>query len=110
AKVLQTTGGLAIGATLRLLNATLAATDKSGVPQPYLVEALPQLNTDTWRVFPDGRMETVYRLKPGLVWHDGTALTADDILFTWRVLTKPEVGEGAHATRADRSVPDVLGV
>ena len=92
-KVLQTTGGLAIGATQRLFNATLTASDKQGVPQPYLVEALPQLNTDTWRVFPDGRMETTYRLKPGLVWHDGTPLTADDVVFTWRMLTKPEIGE-----------------
>ncbi len=95
AKVLQTTGGLAIGATLRLFNATLAEIDKNGVPQPYLIEALPQLNTDTWRVFPDGKMETTYKLKPGLVWHDGAPLTAEDIVFTWRVLTNPQIGEGA---------------
>ncbi len=94
-KVIQTTGGLAIGATTRLFNATLADYDKHGVPQPYLVEALPQLNTDTWRVFPDGRMETTYRLKPGLTWHDGIPLTSEDVVFTWRVLTKPEVGEAS---------------
>jgi peptide/nickel transport system substrate-binding protein len=94
-KVLQTTGGLAIGATQRLFNATLATYDQHGVPQPYLIEALPQLNTDTWRVFPDGRMETVYHLKSGLTWHDGTPLTADDVVFTWRLLTKPEIGEGS---------------
>lgn len=94
-KVLQTTGGLAIGATQRLFNATLTTTDKRGLPQPYLVEGLPQLNTDTWRVFPDGRMETIYHLKPGLVWHDGAPLAAEDVVFTWRLLTKPEIGEAS---------------
>jgi ABC-type transport system substrate-binding protein len=92
-KVLQTTGGLAIGATQRLFNATLSTNDKQGVPQPYLAETLPRLNTDTWQVFPDGRMETIYRLRPGLTWHDGAPLTADDVVFTWRLLTKPEIGE-----------------
>lgn len=92
-KVLQTTGGLAIGATQRLFNATLTTADKHGLPQPYLVQALPRLNTDTWRVFPDGRMETTYRLKPGLVWQDGAPLTADDVVFTWRLLSHPDIGE-----------------
>ena len=39
-------------------------------------ESLPQLNTDTWRVGSDGRMETTYRLRPNLTWHDGAPLTA----------------------------------
>ncbi len=94
-KVLQTTGGLAIGATQRLFNATLTANDQHGAPQPYLADALPQLNTESWRVFPDGRMETVYRLRPALTWHDGAPFTADDVVFTWRLLTKPEIGEGS---------------
>src|SRR5439155_19119250 len=57
-----------------------------------LADALPQLNTDTWRLFPDGRMETLYRLKSGLTWHDGTPLSAEDFVFAWRVFAKPELG------------------
>jgi peptide/nickel transport system substrate-binding protein len=70
-----------------VVNADLTYRDGQDVPQAYLAEALPKLGTDSWRVFPDGRMETVYRLRPGLVWHDGTPLTADDFVFTQRVVT-----------------------
>jgi peptide/nickel transport system substrate-binding protein len=42
-------------------------------------------------VFPDGTMETRYRLKPNLVWHDGVALTAHDFAFTFQHAT-PGVG------------------
>src|SRR5262245_8548760 len=41
----------------RLFNAMLDYVDHQEQPQAYLAEALPRLNTDTWRVFPDGRME-----------------------------------------------------
>ncbi|MPZ15630.1 MAG: hypothetical protein GEU73_14615 [Chloroflexi bacterium] len=78
--------------TPRLFNADLTLLDQRGDPHPYLAEALPQLNTDTWRVFPDGQMETTYRLKPNLTWHDGTPLTAEDFVFAWRLLTSPELG------------------
>ena len=53
---------------------------------------MPQLNTESWRVFPDGRMETTYALKPNLAWHDGAPLTADDFVFAWRVYATPELG------------------
>ncbi len=75
-----------------LFNAFIAQRDDSGSWQPYLVDPLPVLNTDTWRVFPDGRMETTYRLRPGLAWHDGTALAAEDFVFSWRVYLAPEYG------------------
>lgn len=52
--------------TKRAFNAALALVDGDGGPRPYLAEALPQLNTDSWKVTPDGRMETTYRLKPFL--------------------------------------------
>lgn len=78
--------------TKRLFNAGLALIDGVGTPRPYLAESLPQLNTDTWRLLPDGRMETTYRLRPGLVWHDGTPLTAEDFAFAYRVYT---AGQGA---------------
>src|SRR5688572_4007970 len=62
----------------RLFNASLALMDSSGEIRPYLAETLPQLNTDSWRVNPDGTMVTTYRLRPNLTWHDGHALSADD--------------------------------
>src|SRR5207237_8901531 len=37
-------------------------------------------------------METIYRLKPNLTWHDGAPLTPDDFIFSWRVYSTPELG------------------
>jgi peptide/nickel transport system substrate-binding protein len=37
---------------------------------------------------PDGTWP-LWRLKPGVVWHDGTPFTADDVLFTWEYATDP---------------------
>ncbi len=92
-KELQTSGGSGIGATTRLFNATLTLSDERGTPQPYLTESIPQLNSDAWTVFPDGRMRTTYRLRPNLTWHDGSPLSADDFVFAWRLYTTPEYGE-----------------
>jgi peptide/nickel transport system substrate-binding protein len=77
---------------LRLFNADIANIDDQSVPRPYLVEALPQLDTDSWRVLPDGRMQTTYHLRPNLLWHDGTPLSAEDFVFSWRVYANPDVG------------------
>src|SRR5688572_19350293 len=74
------------------LNASLAYMDEHGSPHAFLAAALPELNSDTWRLFPDGRMETTYRLKPNLTWHDGRPLTADDFVFAWQVYSVPEFG------------------
>ncbi|MBM2812950.1 MAG: hypothetical protein HW416_3709 [Chloroflexi bacterium] len=71
----------------RPFNAFLDIYDDQNRPLPYLADALPQLNTESWQVFPDGRMETRYRLKPNLVWHDGKPLMAEDFAFTFRVAT-----------------------
>jgi peptide/nickel transport system substrate-binding protein len=78
--------------TTRLFNAALVLYDVQGAPRPYLAERLPQLNTDAWRVFPDGRMETTYQLRDGLTWHDGAPLTAEDFAFAFRVYRHPDLG------------------
>lgn len=84
------------GATLNLakrpFNADLTTTDPQGHVLPYLAESLPELNTPSWQVFPDGRMETTYRLNPQLFWHDGHPLTGADFILSWRVFTDPALG------------------
>jgi len=67
--------------SLALFSAYLGARDPREQPFPILAEAVPQLNTDSWRLLPDGRMETVFRVRQGLAWHDGQPLTADDFVF-----------------------------
>src|SRR5213594_234446 len=88
-----------------VLNANLVYLDERGLPKPFLAEALPELNTGTWQVFADGRMETTYRLKPNLVWHDGQPLTAEDFVFAWRVYATPEFG--IADTAGFRSIEEV---
>jgi peptide/nickel transport system substrate-binding protein len=78
--------------TRRLFNGVLALYDDTGKARPYLAQSLPELNTDTWRIFPDGRMETTYQLRPGLTWHDGAPLTADDFVFAYHVYREPGLG------------------
>jgi peptide/nickel transport system substrate-binding protein len=91
AKSLQPYSG-SLAAPIRLFNATLDYLDEREVPQPQLAEAIPQLNTESWRIAPDGRMETTWQLRPNLTWHDGAPLTAEDFVFAWRVFATPELG------------------
>ncbi len=87
--------GLTSTTVSRLFNAGLGIRDGEGNFRPYLAEALPRLNTDSWKVLPDGRMETTYRLKANLVWHDGTPMTADDFVFAYAVYKEPDIGQAA---------------
>lgn len=86
----QPGAGLTMARTL--FNTQIAQNTDQGAFRPALVEALPTLNSDSWRLFSDGRMETVYRLKPGLVWHDGEPLLPADFAFSWRIYATREFG------------------
>jgi peptide/nickel transport system substrate-binding protein len=89
--------GIAPGAPWQIFHAGLMQLDENSKAQLQLAETSPRLNTETWKVFPDGRMQTTWRLRPNLTWHDGTPLTADDFVLAVRY---------AKATRADR-LPEV---
>jgi peptide/nickel transport system substrate-binding protein len=77
---------------VRIFNGMLDFVDEKEVAHPYLSEALPQLNSESWRVLPDGRMETTHHLRPNLTWHDGAPLTAEDFVFGLKVFATPELG------------------
>src|SRR5438045_3194674 len=81
--------GLTADLSARIFNAGLTIRNDAGLPVPYLAQEVPQLNTDSWQVAADGSMETTYQLKPGIVWHDGQALTADDLAFAYEVFSTP---------------------
>ena len=83
----------------------LTRLDKQGAPFPDLAE--------TWSMSADGRVWT-FRLRAGLLWHDGRPLDADDVVFTYRIVQDPTAaiaaaadggaggGEGLEDRRADR--------
>ena len=85
---INTAGGT--DAVLVTFNAGLSYADETGIIHPSLAE-LPQLNTDTWQVLPDGKMETKFNLRPGLTWQDGTPFDAQDFVFATRVYSNPNV-------------------
>lgn len=70
------------GELAALVNAGFTHTDEVGRRRAQLAEAAPTVENGLWQVLPDGKMETNYRLRENAVWHDGTPLTADDVLFT----------------------------
>ena len=69
----------------QLLNSGLGLIDIQGQNRPLLAEQIPSLENGLWKLLPDGRMETTWKLRPNVVWHDGTAFTAADLVFSTRV-------------------------
>ena len=67
----------------------LASFDQDGVLVPRLVTEIPTL--ENGGVSADLTTIT-WKLIPGLVWSDGTAVTSDDVKFTWEYCTHPEGG------------------
>jgi len=69
------------GVLEQLVNASLSEYNEDGGLQPQLAEAVPSLENGLWKLFPDGRMETSWKIRAGARWHDGTPITADDFVF-----------------------------
>lgn len=59
----------------------LTAYDGS-VNVPILAERSPTVDHGDWKLLPDGTMETRTTIRQGTTWHDGTAFTTRDLLFT----------------------------
>src|SRR5438046_1213735 len=68
-----------------LANAGLSYLKYDGTRAPQLAEAVPTLDNGLWKLFPDGRMETTWKVKPAARWHDGTTPTAEDLPLPVRV-------------------------
>jgi peptide/nickel transport system substrate-binding protein len=75
-----------------LVHTGLTTLDKGGTLVPRLAEAVPTIENGLWKVLPDGRMETTWKIRPNAQWHDGIPVTADDLVFTSRVVQDREVG------------------
>ena len=64
----------------------LVSTDHTGAPYPDLALELPSVDRGTWKVNPDGTMETTWKLRPNMTWHDGRPFTSEDVVFWFNVL------------------------
>ena len=71
-----------LDAVEELVNVGLALVDNRGRLVPRLADEVPTLENGLWRVLPDGRMETTWRLRRTARWHDGTPVVSSDFAFT----------------------------
>ena len=69
---------------------SLVTEDADGGLELRLAARLPSFDDGTIAVLPDGRMQTTWKLRPNVKWHDGARFTADDIVFSWELARQPE--------------------
>lgn len=80
--------------------AGLGRLDVWNVVHPQLAEAVPTIENGGWKVFPDGTMETAWKLRPDARWHDGTPITSADYVFGTTVAQDRELGTTINANYA----------
>lgn len=71
------------------VNAYLTTRDPENEVRPWLATELPSLDNGLLKVLDDGGMEVTWKLRPGVVWHDGVEVTSDDVLFGWEAARDP---------------------
>ncbi|MDR7519699.1 MAG: peptide ABC transporter substrate-binding protein [Armatimonadota bacterium] len=59
---------------------------------PRIAQEVPTLENGQWRLLPNDEMEVTYRLRPGFKWHDGTPVTAGDVVFAWEAMRERRTG------------------
>ncbi|WP_139208576.1 ABC transporter substrate-binding protein [Achromobacter sp. NFACC18-2] len=74
---------------------TLFSMDAAGRPQPQMVES--------WKVSEDG-MAYTFKLRPGLVFHDGAPVTADDVVAS---LQRWEAGDATIGNRLKNATAEL---
>jgi peptide/nickel transport system substrate-binding protein len=74
-----------------MFHANLTALDAAGEPIARMAEKIPSINDGDWKVLPNGGMEVSWKLRPNIVWHDGTPLSAEDFEFGFKVATDTEL-------------------
>ncbi|MCC3717722.1 ABC transporter substrate-binding protein [Rouxiella badensis] len=90
----------------------LVSIDDNGNPRPELAASWDTKDNKTW----------VFHLRPGLRWSDGSPITAQDVVYSWRRLIDPKTVSPyesylgtVHVLNADsiiagKTSPDRLGV
>ncbi len=71
------------------VNDYLTATDPNEEEVPRLAREVISVENGTWRVNPDGTMDTTWNLRPSVQWQDGAPFTADDLMFTFTAYKDP---------------------
>ena len=67
-------------------HAGLTVYDAQGNLLPAVAAKVPTVEDGDWQVFPDGRMQVTWKLRPDAKWHDGAPATASDFVFGMKIL------------------------
>ena len=78
----------------------LVVLDNNGDPVPRLATGIPSRDTGSWRIEPDGTMETTWRLRSDARWHNGEPFRPADYVFGWNVARDPGVPFNKRSTAA----------
>ncbi|MBM2810080.1 MAG: peptide transporter, periplasmic peptide-binding lipoprotein, partial [Chloroflexi bacterium] len=83
----STAGGVAALAEIHTTG--LVSYDRNGKREGRVAARIPSIDDGTVTMLTDGRMRTVWALRPDVRWHDGKPLTADDLAFSFRMTIDP---------------------
>jgi peptide/nickel transport system substrate-binding protein len=100
---------IAVDPVTSATQATLALTSITGEFLVYVSPATGQLKPEiatAWKT-PDGKGATwVFTIRQGVKFHDGTPLTADDVVATFQRLSDPKVASAALSVLKGLLTPD----
>jgi len=68
----------------------LTTTDEQMRVVPLLASEVPTIENGGVRLRDDGGMDVVWKLRPGVQWHDGTPFTSADVRFTVDAINSPD--------------------
>ena len=88
----------------RIFYEPLAAWDDEGNLMPVLADKIP--SRDNGGLAADGQ-SVIWTLKPGVTWHDGRPLTADDLVFNWEYARDPATAASTIGSYKDARVEKV---
>ncbi len=96
-------------ATEGIVHDGLVVTDNLLVTSPQLAAEMVSVEKGTWRLNADGSMDTTWKLRPNIKWHDGAPFTSDDLAFTYSVFRDrdlPSTQASAMASMESVTTPD----
>ena len=88
----------------RVFYEPLASWDADGNLNPILAAEIPSLANGGLAA--DAK-SVVWKIKPGVKWHDGKPLTADDFVFTWQYASDPATAAVSISTYGEITVEKV---
>jgi len=74
-----------------LVEGNLFIQDEQGRWFPALAAEAPRLDNGTWKLNDDGTSEAIYKIRPGVKWHDGVEFTVHDLVFWWKIARDKEI-------------------